>query len=180
MTPREKLIAIALAEVGTREEGGNNNGLRIREYQAASWLKPGSWPWCAAFCCWLLREWLKDPEVVREIKTTVGGPDFNVESWRCKDASAFGWEKWARAKGLRVLAFDEEPEPGDFVIYDFNGPKVSGGGHIGVVVENPPGVFFNIVEGNTNGKGERDSISGDGVWLKTRNKNTVLCFIRII
>ena len=179
MTPRDKLIAIAKAEIGVREEGGNNNGPRIREYQSATWLKPGSWPWCAAFCCWLLREWLKIPEVLQKIRETVGGENFDPEKWRCKDASAFGWEKWARDKGLQVLSFDEEPEPGDIVIYDFNGAK-PGGGHIGIVVENQPGPFFNIVEGNTNGKGERDSISGDGVWLKTRNKNTVLCFIRII
>lgn len=40
----DNLVQIALAEVGTREEGGNNCGKDIREYQAATWLEPGPWP----------------------------------------------------------------------------------------------------------------------------------------
>jgi hypothetical protein len=35
------------------------------------------------------------------------------------------------------------------------------------------------LEGNTNGKGERDSTSGDGVWKKIRKKSLVKDLIRI-
>ena len=178
MTLIERLIAIARAEVGIREVGGNNCGPRIREYQAATWLKPAAWPWCAAWTCWLLREWLKDPEVLQTIRDTVA-PEFDAEKWRCKDASAFGWEKWARDKGLQVLTAKDQAKAGDFVIYDFNGPA-DGGGHIGLVVEDQIGPYIKTIEGNTNGRGDRDSELGDGVWEKTRNTKMVRAFIRIL
>ena len=38
----EKLIEIARAEVGTREDQKNNTGARIVEYQGATWLAPGA------------------------------------------------------------------------------------------------------------------------------------------
>src|SRR5262245_22831272 len=51
-----KLVALAQREVGVHEVGGENCGPRIREYQAATDLPPGPWPWCAAFLCWVIRE----------------------------------------------------------------------------------------------------------------------------
>lgn len=168
---RQKLVDIALSEVGTREEGGNNCGVEVREYQAATWLKPGPWPWCAAFTCWVLREWLKIPEVIEAINDTVA-PEFDPEHWRCRDASAFGWEKWARRKGLRVLPETWKAKAGDIVIFDFS--------HIGIVVEDQDGDFIETVEGNTNGSGERDSERGDGVWRKRRHYSLVKSFVRFI
>jgi hypothetical protein len=58
-----RLVALARSEVGTREGGGNNRGIRIEEYQQATWLTRGSWPWCTAFTCWLMREWARDRAV---------------------------------------------------------------------------------------------------------------------
>lgn len=165
----EKLIALALAEVGTCEEGGNNCGKEIREYQQATWLAPGAWAWCAALQCWLLREWLKDPQVLFELQLPPGSAD----AWRCKDASAFGWESWARIKGLQVLPETAKAKAGDIVIFDFS--------HIGIVVADQNGTEpIHTVEGNTNNKGARDSDSGDGVWRKTRERSLVKCYIRMI
>jgi len=160
----QKLVQLALNEVGTREIGGNNNGPDIRKYQKATWLEPAAWSWCAAFTCWLLREWLKDPEVAKALSIK------NPEAWRCKDASAFGWEKWAKVKELQILPETAKAKAGDFVIFDFS--------HIGIVVKDQVGGTIQCVEGNTNGKGERDSESGDGVWLKTRARSLVKCYIR--
>lgn len=87
----KRLIDIAVEEVGTREQGGNNAGARIVEYQGATWLAPGAWPWCAAFTAWVMREWLED-EAVRDELGLVSSSA--AEKWRCRDASAFGWEKW--------------------------------------------------------------------------------------
>ena len=67
MDPIKRLLEIATHEVGTHEDGGNNCGPRIVEYQSATWLKPAPWPWCAAFICWILREWLKSPEVLAKL-----------------------------------------------------------------------------------------------------------------
>ena len=66
-----RLVALARREIGTREAGGNNRGARVEEYQQATWLNPAPWPWCAAFTCWLLREWLRDPAHVERLSAPV-------------------------------------------------------------------------------------------------------------
>ena len=166
----KKLIDIAISQVGTREEGGNNNGAKIREYQQATWLTPAAWSWCAAFMAWCMREWLKDPEVLKSLKLK----DDESFAWRCRDASAFGWAKWGIAKHLYITDEKEPAKAGDIVVFDFS--------HIGLVVEDqlPGKDYIETVEGNTNGKGDRDSVLGDGVWRKQRKVNLVKNYIRIL
>jgi hypothetical protein len=166
----EKLIAIATREIGTREAVVNNTGARIVQYQGATWLAPGAWPWCAAFTAWTMREWLADEAVRDALKL---GSLSLAEKWRCRDASAFGWEKWARQKGIVVLPETEKAKAGDFVVYDFS--------HIGLVSEDQPTArsMLRTIEGNTNGRGERDSEQGDGVWAKERPPGLAKCYLRI-
>lgn len=170
--PIKQLIDIALSQVGVREEGGNNNGAHIREFQQATWLKPDSWAWCAAFVDWCLREWLhnsNDACSYLGLKTSQ-----DIDNWRNKDASAFGAIKWAQSKGLYITDEKEQAKAGDLVVFDFS--------HIGIVSEDqlPSKDYIQTIEGNTNGKGERDSVSGDGVWSKYRKTNLVKNYIRII
>lgn len=172
----EKLITIANKEVGTREEGGNNRGARIVDYQGATWLAPGAWPWCAAFCCWIMRELLEDEDARGFLKSTFQRPELTfamADKLRCRDASAFGWEKWARGVGFQVLPETALARAGDFVVFDFS--------HIGLVIADQPALATPIrtIEGNTNGKGERDSVAGDGVWIKERIHTLTKCYIRI-
>jgi len=166
----ERFCNVAKSQVGVKEVGGNNCGTQIREFQTASWLKPGPWAWCAAFCCWTLKKWGDNKDVLEYMKMDVK----QFESWRCKDASAFGWEKWARDKGLLVLPETKLAKAGDLVIFDFS--------HIGVVIKDQISIEAGIetVEGNTNGKGERDSVSGDGVWNKKRATSLTKCYVRIL
>lgn len=162
------LVAIAQAEVGTREGKLNNTGARIVEYQKATWLKPDAWSWCAAFVAWCMREWLNDIDVRTALRV------LKIDTWRCHDASAFGWEKWAKIRGLKVLPDTDIAKAGDIVIFDFS--------HIGIVAEDQLSPAHNIktIEGNTNSKGDRDSNSGDGVWQKSRNPALVKCYIRLL
>lgn len=166
----QKLINIAKAEVGTREGAINNTGARIVEYQGATWLAPGAWPWCAAFTSWVMREWLADESV----RTSLNLSSFSLaEKWRCRDASAFGWEKWARQRDLLILPETEIARAGDIVVFDFS--------HIGLVIEDQ-GLITNkikTIEGNTNNKGDRESNSGDGVWNKERMPVLTKSYIRI-
>jgi hypothetical protein len=129
----------------------------VRDYQRATWLEPGPWPWCAAFACWVLRKWANEQK--------------KPEGWRCRDASAFGWEKWATKNGIEVLPETAQAKAGDIVIFDFS--------HIGFVIEDQIGDYIECCEGNTNVKGTRDSAGGDGVWLKTRHKSLTKCYVRI-
>lgn len=174
MSVANAIVALAVKELGVREEGGNNRGARVRVYQGATWLKPDAWPWCAAFCAWVLMEALKSADGQAYLQKKA----VPASAFRCKDASAFGWLDWAKKQ--RLVVFDESdpkltPQAGDFVVFDFS--------HIGVV-ERPVlsggrVVAVNTVEGNTNGKGERDSESGDGVWRKTRAVGLVRGYIRL-
>lgn len=166
-----RLVAIAEAEVGIREEGGQNRGPRIETYQQATWLPPGPWPWCAAFTAWVMREWLSAPEVRAALGLV---SDADVGRWRCRDSRAFGWKDWAAQRGVRLLPEGRVARAGDFVVYDFS--------HIGIVVEDQPGSAADLVtvEGNTNGAGTRESDTGDGVWRKRRAPSLVDRLIRVL
>lgn len=159
-----KLVEIAERELG-KKETRNNVGKEVRKYQAATNLDPGAWPWCAAFVCWVIDQWLADPANVKWIALKSTTP----AKWRPKTALAYGFIKWAQARPstCTVLPDTAEPHPGDLACYDFS--------HIGIVKESR-GDKFLAIEGNTNGAGSRD---GDGVYLKTRPRSLARCFIRI-
>lgn len=169
MTPtiQARLCSIAAKEVGTKEEH-NNSGDRIITYQRATWLAVGPWPWCAAFCCWLLKEAIGGEKYVAAPVYPI--PAVTAESWRCKDASAFGWIKWGKRNGHQILDERDLAKKGDFVVFDFS--------HIGLVVEDQGTLAEPIVtiEGNTSDAGGRE---GDGVYRKKRNPNLVRAYIRL-
>ena len=162
------LAQIAAEQIGVREEGGNNNGSKIRDYQKATDLKPASWPWCSAFVCYCIAEWLDRPGVRDWLNLQASTP----EEWRPKTALAYGFLGWAksRPKTTIILHDRELARPGDIVVFDFS--------HVGIV-ESDSGHQIITIEGNTNGRGERDSESGDGVWRKARQKTIARNFIRI-
>lgn len=165
---RNALALIAEAEVGVREKGGNNRGPRIVQYQAATWLAPGAWPWCAAFIDWCIREWLKAPSVRETLLMTTD----KAEKWRPQTAGAWDLVRWAKDTGLVIMGENNHCRRGDLVVFDFS--------HCGLVVEDSRRGDIATVEGNTNGRGDRDSESGDGVWLKHRDRSLAKAFIRLV
>jgi CHAP domain len=170
--PIKRLIELATHEVGTHEVGGNNRGPRIEQYQSATWLKPAPWPWCAAFICWIVREWLlSSPEACGRLELRTKA---QAESWRPRTAGAFDFERWAKEKNLRVLGSKALAKAGDIVVFDFS--------HIGLVVKDQirPATTLETIEGNTNSKGARDSKTGDGVWRKRRPSGSIRSLIRIL
>jgi hypothetical protein len=113
-------------------------------------------------------EWLNDPDAVRWLSLKNRTP----EAWRPKTALAYGLTSWARKRPNTTRIFTEKAKamPGDIVAFDFS--------HVGIVVSDN-GTSIKTIEGNTNGRGERDSTSGDGVWEKIRKKTLVKDLIRI-
>jgi hypothetical protein len=167
----KKLVDIATSQVGIRELGGNNKGPDIVKYQQATWLAPSAWPWCAAFICWIIREWVKDPDIKEYMKLT----DDKIKTWRPRTAGAFDFANtWAKQNKYKILDEKSLAKAGDLVIFDFS--------HIGIVIKDQKQTenYITAIEGNTNGKGDRDSVSGDGVWLKERKTNLVKHYIRFI
>lgn len=165
---RQRLIEIALKEVGVREMGTTNTGKRVVQYQAATDLGGTGWPWCAAFVCWCVREWIKDDEV----RAALGIPadEHAADRWRPRTAAAYGFHEWARAHGLLVMDDSHQHvlHTGDLVTFDFS--------HIGIVKDDMADMIFTI-EGNTDGGGGRD---GGGVWEKTRRRELARRFIRMM
>lgn len=170
-----KLVEIAVTQIGIKEydtedagTSSNNDGKEVRMYQSATWLAPGEWPWCAAFVAWCLQRASQDDSFRTSLNLK-----YYYDVWRCKDASAFGWIKWANKSGLKVFDEKELAKAGDIVVFDFS--------HIGIVEKDQiAGMdYIETIEGNTNGKGERDSVTGDGVWRKIRKVNLVRNYIRL-
>ena len=52
MLARQRALQIALGEAAknVHEQGGDNTGPRVRQYQAATSLGGTGWAWCDAFC----------------------------------------------------------------------------------------------------------------------------------
>ena len=175
MADPAKLAEIAISQVGTLEEGGNNRGSKVREYQAATYLAPGDWPWCAAFVCWCIKEWIE-----RGTKDRVEGETFRSlfgavrpYMWRPKTPRAFGFEAWAKERGLPVLGERAAVKAGDIVVFDMS--------HVGIAVASAPAGSKHVetVEGNTGVVGLRDSAAGDGVFRKKRPRPMIRSIVRL-
>lgn len=155
-----KLVSLALAEVGVEEIDGTNCGPRVNEYKAATKLPAAeSWPWCAAFLCWLVQRAMA-AESVRETPgfarpTTAGAWDLVNWSLRQDDTT--------RTKRFPA----DDIRAGDLVIFTFS--------HCGVAVADAHDGFVRTVEGNTDAAGSRE---GGGVFKKNRPTSKVKARIR--
>jgi hypothetical protein len=153
----QTIAKIANSQVGVKEVG-NNSGPQIVQYQTATWLAPGPWPWCAAFVDW----------VIQQAMTTC-----NVSSLkRPQTAGAYDLENWAIQNPTNVKLFKGTPDlisTGDIIVFTF--------GHCGLAVGDEAAGIFNTVEGNTNNDGGAE---GDGVYTKLRKRALVRSFIRIL
>lgn len=167
----ETLALVAESQVGQREEGGNNRGAAVVQYQKATWLTPGAWPWCAAFVCWCVWQTL--------LKLAL------APKWpRPRTAGAYDFEQWAQGKyGAMQGAFkvfsshpshrDTWPRRGDIVTFTWS--------HIGIVTGyDPVTKKVQTVEGNAGLHLTSDSASGDGVVAKEQHIARVRRLIRFV
>jgi len=137
----ERLVKIATAEVGTKEDGTSNRGKRVDDYQKATWLSPKDWgAWCAAFMCWCIREAMK----AEGIAETTGFQ-------RPQTAGAWDFERWSLAQDSTTQTrkpAGTDIQRGDLVVFKFS--------HIGMATSAPDSQgYFTTVEGNSNSKGSR-------------------------
>jgi hypothetical protein len=154
----EKILNLAKKEIGVEEIDGTNCGVRVNEYKSATSLDPKeSWPWCAAFICWLFREAMKDG------KYTFSRP---------KTAGAWAFENWCLKQDRSVLLkkpHNNNITAGDIVIFKFS--------HIGIAISCPDeNGYINTIEGNTDGEGSRE---GGAVLQKRRKVSSIRSVIKI-
>lgn len=155
----QKLVELAILELGVEEIDGTNCGPRVNEYKAATWLPAKkAWPWCAAFICWLVRE---------AIKAT--GKTYTFK--RPQTAGAWDFENWSLAQDESTNTKKppgRDIKAGDVVIFTFS--------HIGLAVSGPDNEgYVNTIEGNTDRAGSRE---GGGVYAKRRHLNKIRSRIR--
>ena len=157
----QKITELARFELGTEEVNGSNCGPRVNEYKGATNLPPAeSWPWCAAFICWLVREALK----ATGIKET-------ATFKRPRTASAWGFEGWSLAQDATTQTrkpHGGDIKPGDIVIFTFS--------HIGLAISAPDkDGHVTTLAGNTDGQGSRE---GGAVLKKRRHLSKIRSRIR--
>lgn len=137
------------AQVGVKEQTGNNDGKKVEQYLEYVHLKKGQ-PWCAAFVCWVFGE------------STVHNPRSGWSPALFPDSKVI----WQRAR-LQPATHNPEPTQGDvFGIYFPEKKRIA---HVGFI--DKWGEKYAItVEGNTNIAGSRE---GDGVYRKRRLTSSI-------
>lgn len=156
-----KIVEIAKKEIGVEEVDGSNCGPRVNEYKAATNLDPKeSWPWCAAFVCWCVREAMKATGV-KETATFK----------RPVTPGAWAFESWSRAQDNSTWTkkpHENDIQAGDIVVFTFS--------HIGIAISAPDRYgYVETCEGNTDDAGSRE---GGGVFQKRRKVSQIRSRIR--
>ena len=159
------IAKIALKEVGVEEVDGTNCGPRVNQYKAATNLPPDeSWPWCAAFVDWVVRETMaatgvKETDTFKRPRTAGA---WDLENWSLKQDST------TQTKGGRTgRLIGEDIQAGDIVIFKFS--------HVGIACGPVEADMVPTVEGNTDASGSRE---GGGVFRKVRKLSQVKTRIR--
>lgn len=142
--PNQRLLYVASLFVGTHEEGGENRGAWVEEFQKAVDGKAQGEPYCVGFIWYCLTTVEKDIGKL--------SPLFRTEGARVL---------WNKSPKLCRIAV---PVPGCIVVW---GHKGAASGHVGVV-ESVSGTQLHTIEANT-GAGAGVVREGDGVYRRTRS-----------
>lgn len=162
MTLQETIVNIATNEIGQREVGNSNCGIRVNAYKSATTLDPTkNWPWCAAFVCWVIRCAFARCAIK-------GGARYKNPT----TARAWGLITWSLAqdKTTHTRMFPGlDVQPGDIVVFTFR--------HCGIAVEYPDAGAMTVatVEGNTSIDNDHD---GGSVMKRIRPLSKIKARIR--
>ena len=204
---RQKLIDIARRDVG-KVEVTHNRAPWINKLWSATDIPNGHqlrYPYCSSGMAYCVREWLKDKDVLAQLKLT----PFMAEAWRCKTAAAFAWNTWAlnrKAAMQKEAKLREDPNykplprsvqaqtfEANKQVFIINEQKDRNEGnprqrlrvgdlmifsmsHIGVVVNDAGSTIYSI-EYNTGASGSRE---GEGCYEKTRDRKEARFFVRLM
>lgn len=148
----QSLISIASLYVGTHEEGGDNRGSQVEEFQKVAGGHAGQ-AWCmdfVQFCIEQVAEKFKSPSVL----------------WK----SQLVMDVWNKTPAMCRLS---QPLAGAIMIwemFDENGQALPVG-HCGIVTDALADQWVKTIEGNT-GPGSSDpnqDRNGDGVYQRVRH-----------
>jgi peptidoglycan hydrolase-like protein with peptidoglycan-binding domain len=146
---REKVIEIAASQKGTKEAPANSNRTKYGEWYGLNGQK-----WCCMFVSWVFDQ--------------AGHRLPYIDNPKGYQSCQSGFAYWRTHNQLTT-----NPQPGDVVLFDWNGDGICE--HTGIFagwVEQ--GKTFQSWEGNTAVGNDSD---GGEVMLRTRNKSTVRAFV---
>jgi len=144
----EKIVRVALSQVGERERAGGPNKTKYHDwYDAHGEYKYLGQPWCAIFVCWVL-----DQAGAR--LPTIQGEEFGQYPGA---AGVSILREWMKQQGW-MLGEEEDPLPGDVVFF----PR----SHVGFVLRSDEDFHAITVEGNTT-LGAEQSLT-EWVWVRRR------------
>tara|TARA_R110000868_G_scaffold154457_1_gene380520 strand:- start:399 stop:887 length:489 start_codon:yes stop_codon:yes gene_type:complete len=155
----QRLVELALKEVGVEEVGNTNCGDRVNFYKTATWLPcEESWPWCAAFIDWLIWTAMIETKVKYSFERPQTAGAWDLENWSLKQD---GSTQTKRDPGVNDI------KAGDIVIFKFS--------HVGLAIGSPVAGMIPTIEGNSDAEGSRE---GGGVWKHYRKFSSVKTRIR--
>lgn len=137
----EKLVEVALAEVGTIE------GPKENETKYGKFAKANFQPWCGSFVMWCADQ--AKVKVPNCVYTPAGAEAFKKQ------------KAWFEGE-------DVTPMPGDIVFFDFPGDGVDRISHVGIVVKDNGNGTVTCIEGNTASDKKGDQRNGGEVCEKVR------------
>lgn len=166
MTTRERILDIARAEIGTRENPPGTNSVKYNDWFYGRPVKDTEkykFYWCMSFVSWVFAQGL----------IPLFGGDY--PRGFCSVPNCL---KHYRKTGEVTT----EPKAGDIVIYDWqqrtDKENVYNADHVGIFVRwVVPGQVFEAIEGNTSDTDKGSQSNGDGVFMRTRDKRFVMEFI---
>lgn len=142
--PAQKLLNVARSYIGVREQGGNNRGRQVEEFQRAIGGAAAE-PWCMSFAQYCI----KAAESATQANSQVTQSEHCLTVWNGSPSE------------LRR----SRPEPGSLVIWRHGNSR---SGHVGIVEAVNSDGTFTTIEGNTSDSSGINR-EGDGVYRKQRD-----------
>ncbi len=130
MGDRERLLALARGELGTREAPMGSNRVKYNTDYYGMEVRGDAYPWCCVFQWWLFRR-------AGLAQSFYGGG---------KTASCTALYRFYQQRGQEVDP--KEVRPGDLVFFVFDGGKSGGMNHVGLCEAVEDGLVVTI-DGNT-------------------------------
>lgn len=152
MAQASELLALARAEIGTKEVPAGSNRVKYNTDYYGREISGLEYSWCAVFLWWLFQQ--------------AGAPELY-----------YGGRKTAYVPALLTFAKNagelaDIPQPGDLICFDFNNNGVAD--HIGIC-ESFDGKYVTTIDGNT---GVGNEANGGAVMRRSRDKKYIVGVIR--
>lgn len=145
----ERILAIARAEIGTKESPPNSNKCKYNTAYYGREVSGSGYAWCAAFVWWCFRE--------------AGAPEL-----------FYGGQKTAYCPTLMTYhkgqgqAVQGGYKPGDVIFFNFSGKQNAA--HVGIC-ESWDGQYITTIDGNT---GTGNEANGGAVMRRKRHKKYIV------